>query len=188
MTQFFKTVFYLACSILLISCGNDDDLTSPPVSPPAVVEPGTGSFSVDGVPIDLTQGFYYPDEFISSTNLYVTIIVIADGGYAPRPDRRLSGAATSVFIRLYSDMSNVGLVGDYEITDDSTVAGQAEVYVAVNYDINNDTLDEDADLESGSLSITKAADGTYDVSIENGLTDFSARTFVMTYDGAIVRL
>lgn len=181
LIKFLPFLFFLT---LFISCGNDDDVTSPPV----VIEPGTGSFTVNTVSIDLTQGFYFPDEFVTSSNLYASAVIIADGGYTALPDRRLDGAATAVFIRVYSDRSNASIEGTYEIAEDVVTSGQAEVYVAINYDIINDTLDEDANLESGTLSITRASDGTYNVSIENGLTDFSTRTFVMTYDGAIVRL
>ncbi|WP_164510798.1 hypothetical protein [Nonlabens xiamenensis] len=57
------------------------------------------------------------------------------------------------------------------------------MYYAINYDIQNDTLDSEEDIESGTLTIVKNDDNTYVFTINNGVVDITNQSFELLFDG-----
>jgi hypothetical protein len=86
---------------------------------------------------------------------------------------------------VYSDDLSFEIEGVYSITDDQVVAGQVEMYFAINYDIENDTLDNEEDIGSGTLTITRNSNGTYVFNIDNGIVDIVGNDFTLDYNGTL---
>lgn len=184
MIRFSKLLLFTIFLTVLTSCGNDDDATTP-----SVVElPGTGSFSIDRVNFRLAQGFFYPSTE-DEAGLYYKIIILADGGYTANTTTRLiSGVASAVLIKTHDTVNRDDLSGTYDITDGTPVAGQATAYYAINYDPVNQTVDDEEDIESGTLTIRLNDDGTYNVVLSNGRVDIVGQMFTVDYDGLIKEL
>ncbi|AGC76315.1 hypothetical protein [Nonlabens dokdonensis] len=113
--------------------------------------------------------------------------MIAIGEYTWSQNRFI-GAADTVIMTVYSDDPSFTLEGIYTITDNQIVAGQVEMYFAINYDIENDTLDQEEEIESGTLSITKNSNGTYVFNIDNGIVDIVGNDFTLDYQGTLTLL
>jgi hypothetical protein len=59
------------------------------------------------------------------------------------------------------------------------------IYYAAGTDIDNDTIGDEEDIESGTLSITVNNNGTYNVPLPNGRVDITGQAFEVRYDGTI---
>ncbi|OUS18442.1 hypothetical protein A9Q93_03915 [Nonlabens dokdonensis] len=90
---------------------------------------------------------------------------------------------------VYSDDPSFEIVGVYTITDDQVVAELVEMYFAINYNIENDTLDqEEEEFKSGTLTITRNNDGTHVFNIDNGIVDIIGNDFTLDYQGTLTLL
>ncbi|WP_213523927.1 hypothetical protein [Nonlabens sp.] len=164
---------------LLCSCESDDDDMR-------AIE-SRGSFSIDNDTFGLRFGFDTPVQE-DSPNLYYKTILLSSEGYVLTQNNQLEGAADVVIMEVYSDQQNFEIEGTYSITDNQAVSGQVEMYFAINYDIQNDTLDREEDIESGTLTITKNENNTYVFTINNGVVDIVGNDFKLNYNGFVTTL
>jgi len=163
----------------LISCESDDDTQTTPII-------STGNFKIDNDQFQLSQGFVTPTE-ADSPGFYRKDILLSSGEYSWSQNRFI-GAADGTFITVYSDNSSFEIEGVYSITDNQVATGQAEIFFAINYDIQNDTVDNEEDIESGTLTITKNPNGTYVFNIDNGIVDIVGNDFTLDYDGLLTTI
>jgi hypothetical protein len=172
----FSILFLLT---LFISCDGSDDRKD------NTGDPSTGFFAIDNVSFDLNQG-YNSEVFEDSPGLYYQSFLIGGDGLFFNPaSSSLSGMTNVVIIELYSETDNFDFKGSYEITDGDPVAGQALAYYALDYDVDQSTSRDEEDIESGTLFITTNSNGTFSVSLTNGVVDITRQAFAMEYDGTI---
>jgi hypothetical protein len=174
-----KLILCFIVIVLFISCDSDEDNQSTPII-------STGNFKIDDDPFQLSQGFITPSEE-DEPDLYRKFILLSSDGYSWNQNQFI-GAADGAFITLYSDNSSFEVEGTYSITDNQAASGQAEMYFAINYDIQNDTLDNEEEIESGTLTITKNTDGTYIFKIDNAVVDIIGDDFTLDYEGVLTTI
>ncbi len=62
------------------------------------------------------------------------------------------------------------------------------MYFEINYDIENDKLDQEEEIESGTLTITKNSNGTYIFNIDNGFLDAVGNEFTLDFHATLTLL
>lgn len=174
-----KIILIFVSIVFLIACETDDDDQTTPVN-------STGNFKIDDDQFQLRQGFVTPTE-TDGPNLYRKDILLASVEYI-WSQNRLIGAADTVIMTIYSDNPSFEIEGAYSITDDQVAAGRVEMYFAINYDIENDTLDQEEEIESGTLTIIRNTDGRYVFNIDNGIVDIVGNDFTLDYNGTLTLL
>lgn len=180
--------FYLLFVVLTLSAcnGNDDDSSNDDNND----NQGIGQFTIDNSSFDLSKGFRSP-VFEDEPGLYYQNVLLSSDGFnlnTTAGDNPLTGTADAIFIELYSSSDNAPITGTYNVTDTDENPGDAYVYYAINYNIDADTIDDEEEIESGSLTITQNSDGSYSVSLTNGVVDITGQDFTVTYDGDIMFL
>ena len=170
------SIIYLLALFLFYGCNPDDGDNSIPAS--------TGSFKIDNASFNLSQGFF-TDPLLEIPGLFYKTIILTDSGFNSANNGPLTGRGNAVVLEIYSATSDLNLIGTFNITDGSPVAGQALAYYAVGLDIENETSDDEEDIESGTLTISLNDNGTYKVSLPNGRVDITGQAFEVIYDGTI---
>lgn len=170
------SIIYLLALFLFYGCIPDDGSDVIPAS--------SGSFKIDDVSFNLSQGFF-TDPIEESPSLFFNTILLSDSGLNSVNNGPLTGSGNAVVMEIYSATSSSNLLGTYTITDGSPVAGQAVVNYAVGLDLDNDTTDDEEDIESGTLTISRNNNGTFNVTLSNGRVDITGQSFEVLYDGTI---
>lgn len=164
--------------VILTSCNSDDDT---PVAPAFT---SSGTFNIDDVSFPLDKGFTEA-LFLDNDDNYLFRMLLAGPGISF--DQVYRGKADAVQIDLYVSNFNSDFVGTYSITDlDSSItAGKAVVNYLVDIDLDNDTVMDEEEIESGTLTVTKNPNNSYTFTLNDGVVDITMQDFKIDYTGKI---